>query len=219
LVLPKLTNQEKLQQLPKFITPNNISNISYLKKLCKKGLKKRFNSKTINKSYITRLLLELKIINSMGFNDYFLIVQDYIKFAKEQGIIVGPGRGSVAGSLVAYVLEITDVDPIKYNLIFERFLNPERTSLPDIDIDFQDERREEVIQYLSKKYGTEHVSHIVTFQTIASKMAVRDLGRIFNISLEEINEISKLISIQYNFNLSKAITASPKLNIYVKNTL
>ncbi|MBE4703812.1 DNA polymerase III subunit alpha [Spiroplasma platyhelix] len=215
LDLPKLTNQEKLQQLPKFSTPNSTST-SYLKALCKEGLEKRFKSKTINQAYITRLLSELAIINLMGFNDYFLIVQDYITFAKKQGIIVGPGRGSVAGSLVAYVLEITDVDPIKYDLIFERFLNPERTSLPDIDIDFQDERREEVIQYLGQKYGLEHVSHIVTFQTIASKMAVRDLGRVFNISLEEINEISKLILTQYNFDLSQAITASPKLQLYVK---
>lgn len=216
LIFPRLTNQEKLQQLPKFKTPNNISSADYLKTLCKKGLEKRFKSKTINKIYITRLLKELQVINLMGFDDYFLIVQDYIIFAKSAGIIVGPGRGSVAGSLVAYVLGITDVDPIKYDLIFERFLNPERTSLPDIDIDFQDERREEVIQYLGKKYGLEHVSHIVTFQTIASKMAVRDLGRIFNISLQEINEISKLILPQYNFNISEAITASPKLQLYVK---
>lgn len=216
LVLPKLTNQEKLQQLPKFPTPNGISSASYLKTLCKKGLEKRFNSKTISQAYIDRLLKELAVINTMGFDDYFLIVQDYVAFAKKAGIIVGPGRGSVAGSLVAYVLEITDVDPIKYELIFERFLNPERTSLPDIDIDFQDERREEAIQYLGEKYGLQHVSHIVTFQTIASKMAVRDLGRVFEISLEEINEISKLILTQYNFDLSQAIAASPKLQLYVK---
>lgn len=216
LQLPKLSNQKKIKQLPKFTTPNNITSASYLKELCKKGLEKRFNSKAINKVYITRALKELEIINLMDFNDYFLIVQDYINFAKKQGIIVGPGRGSVAGSLVAYALEITDVDPIKYDLLFERFLNPERTSLPDIDIDFQDERREEVIQYLGQKYGLEHVSHIVTFQTIASKMAVRDLGRVFNISLEEINEISKLILTQYNFDLAQAIAVSPKLQLYVK---
>lgn len=216
LVFPKLNNQEKLQQLPKFITPNNISSKHYLKELCSKGLQKRLNSKIINKTYISRLHAELETINLMDFNDYFLIVQDYVKFAKKQGIIVGPGRGSVAGSLVAYLLEITDVDPIKYNLIFERFLNSERMSLPDIDIDFEDERREEVIQYLGQKYGLGHVSHIVTFQTIASKMAVRDLGRVFNISIEEINEISKLILVQYNFNLSQAIEVSPKLHIYAK---
>lgn len=216
LSLPILNNKEKLKQLPKFITPDNSSSVDYLKKLCKEGLEKRFNTKTINKKYISRLLSELEIINLMGFNDYFLIVQDYINFAKKEGIIVGPGRGSVAGSLVAYVLGITDVDPIKYELIFERFLNPERSSLPDIDIDFQDERREEVIQYLGKKYGLEHVSHIITFQTIASKMAIRDLGRVFNINLEEINEISKLILVQYNFNLDEAIKASPKLHLYVK---
>lgn len=216
LILPKLSNQKKLQQLPKFPTPNDVSSGNYLKVLCKKGLEKRFNSKTINQSYINRLLNELAVINKMGFNDYFLIVQDYVAFSKKAGIIVGPGRGSVAGSLVAYVLEITDVDPIKYDLIFERFLNPERTSLPDIDIDFQDERREEVIQYLAEKYGLQHVSHIVTFQTIASKMAVRDLGRVFGLSLEEMNEISKLILTQYNFDLSQAITASPKLQLYVK---
>lgn len=216
LIFPNLTNQEKLEQLPKFSTPNGISSASYLKALCKKGLEKRFNSKTINQVYIDRLIKELTIINTMKFNDYFLIVQDYVAFARKSGIIVGPGRGSVAGSLVAYVLEITDVDPIRYELIFERFLNPERTSLPDIDIDFQDERREEVIQYLGEKYGLQHVSHIVTFQTIASKMAVRDLGRVFGISLEEINEISKLILTQYNFDLSQAIGASPKLQLYVK---
>lgn len=216
LAFPNLTNQEKLQQLPKFPIPTNISSSEYLKLLCKKGLEKRFNSKSVPQSYVTRLLSELTIINNMNFNDYFLIVQDYIQFAKSQKIIVGPGRGSVAGSLVAYILEITDVDPIKYDLIFERFLNAERTSLPDIDIDFQDERREEVIQYLAEKYGLEHVSHIVTFQTIASKMAIRDLGRIFNISLEEINEISKLILIQYNFDLQQAINASPKLSVYAK---
>lgn len=216
LKFPNLNNQEKLQQLPKFATPNNVSSASYLKTLCKQGLQKRFNSHTINKIYITRLLKELEIINLMGFNDYFLIVQDYVAFAKKQEIIVGPGRGSAAGSLVAYVLGITDVDPIKYDLIFERFLNPERTSLPDIDIDFQDERREEIIQYLAEKYGLNRVSHIVTFQTIASKMAVRDLGRVFNISLEEINEISKLILTQYNFDLEQAISASPKLQLYVK---
>lgn len=216
LIFPKLSNQQKLQQLPKFQTPNNISSTNYLKELCKKGLEKRFNSKIIKQAYVTRLLKELETINLMNFNDYFLIVQDYVRFAKNQGILVGPGRGSVAGSLVAYVLEITDVDPIKYDLIFERFLNPERTSLPDIDIDFQDERREEVIQYLAKKYGSEHVSHIVTFQTIASKMAIRDLGRVFNLSLEEVNEMSKLILTQYNFDLSQAIAASPKLHLYLK---
>lgn len=216
LTMPILTTQEKLSQLPKFDTPTNISSVDYLKKLCKQGLEKKFHSKTINKAYIERLIYELKIINLMDFNDYFLIVQDYIKFAKQQGIIVGPGRGSVAGSLVAYVLEITDVDPIKYDLIFERFLNPERISLPDIDIDFQDERREEVIQYIAHKYGLAHVAHIVTFQTIASKMAIRDLGRVFNISLEEINDISKLILVQYNFDLKQAIEASPKLHLYVK---
>lgn len=216
LVFPNLTNQEKLQQLPIFPIPNNISNTEYLKLLCKKGLEKRFNSKSVPKSYVERLLSELTIINNMNFNDYFLIVQDYIQFAKSKKIIVGPGRGSVAGSLVAYVLEITDVDPIKYDLIFERFLNAERASLPDIDIDFQDERREEVIQYLAEKYGIEHVSHIITFQTIASKMAIRDLGRIFNISLDEINEISKLILMQYNFDLQQAINASPKLSVYAK---
>lgn len=216
LIFPTLTNQEKLQQLPKFPIPNNITNTEYLKLLCKKGLEKRFNNKSVPKVYITRLLSELTIINNMSFNDYFLIVQDYIQFAKSKKIIVGPGRGSVAGSLVAYVLGITDVDPIKYDLIFERFLNAERATLPDIDVDFQDERREEVIQYLAAKYGIEHVSHIVTFQTIASKMAIRDLGRVFNVNLDEINEISKLILMQYNFDLQQAINASPKLSVYAK---
>lgn len=210
----ELSNEQKLNNLPNFPCPNNESSNKYLKYLCKKGLEAKFNSKEVPENYVKRLIYELKVINLMGFNDYFLIVNDYVNFAKKNKIMVGPGRGSVAGSLVAYVLGISDVDPIKFDLIFERFLNPERVSLPDIDIDFQDERREEIIQYLGQKYGFEHVAHIVTFQTIASKMAIRDLGRIFNISLEEVNEMTKLIPVQYNFDLQVAVDNSLKLKNY-----
>ncbi len=200
--------------LPKFICPDNFTSASYLQELCKQGLALRLQSREIPETYVKRILYELQVINEMGFADYFLIVNDYVKFAKSRNIMVGPGRGSVAGSLVAYVLGITDVDPIIYNLIFERFLNPERISLPDIDIDFEDIRRDEVINYIHQKYGKEHVAYIVTFQTIASKMAIRDLGRVFAINIEDVNEITKLIPIEYNFDINIAVKQSPKLAWY-----
>ncbi|KNE87870.1 hypothetical protein PSTG_18739, partial [Puccinia striiformis f. sp. tritici PST-78] len=197
--------------LPKFTWLNNLTSNLYLQELCKQGLETHFQSREIPETYVKRVLYELQVINDMGFADYFLIVNDYVKFAKSKNIMVGPGRGSVAGSLVAYVLGITGVDPIAYNLIFERFLNPERISLPDIDIDFEDTRRDEVINYIHQKYGKEHVAYIVTFQTIASKMAIRDLGRVFQVNIEDINEMTKLIPIQYNFEIDMAIKQSPKL--------
>lgn len=214
LKFPKNKTDTEELSLPKFICPNNLTSTLYLQELCKQGLEAHFQSNKVAETYVKRILYELQIINEMGFADYFLIVNDYVKFAKSKNIMVGPGRGSVAGSLVAYVLGITDVDPIVYNLIFERFLNPERISLPDIDIDFEDSRRDEVINYISQKYGKEHVAYIVTFQTIASKMAIRDLGRIFQVNIEDINEITKLIPIQYNFEIDMAVKQSPKLAWY-----
>ena len=177
--------------MPKFKNEYNIDSYSYLKKLCINGLKKRFGDTTLN-IYKERLKYELDIINKMGFCDYFLIVQDYVRFAKENNIIVGTGRGSAVGSLVSFVLGITDVDPIKYNLLFERFLNPERVSMPDIDIDFEHTKREEVINYCIKKYGDKKVAPIITFGTLGAKQAIRDVGRSMNLDLSLIDAFCKL---------------------------
>jgi DNA polymerase-3 subunit alpha len=150
----------------------------------------------------------------MKFNDYFLVVQDYVNFAKRNSILVGPGRGSAAGSLVAYVLGITDIDPIEHDLIFERFLNPFRQTLPDIDIDFMDNRRNEIVEYIYNRYGAQHVAHIITFQRMKSKMAIRDAGRILGIELPIINNISKLISMQYDLDLKGAVQSNKSLSSF-----
>lgn len=147
-----------MKNLPYYPTPHQAPHDEYLRSLCIVGLKKRFFGQLIPESYKTRLFYELKVIHDMGFDDYFLIVYDYVHYAKTHGILVGPGRGSAAGSLVAYVLGITNIDPLKYNLLFERFLNPERVSMPDIDIDFEDDRRDEVVDYVIAKYGQERVA-------------------------------------------------------------
>lgn len=165
---------------------------SYLFELCKVGLNKRLEGKIPNK-YKERLIYELKVINEMGFPNYFLIVYDFVKFAKKNKILVGPGRGSAAGSLVAYSLGITDIDPLKYNLLFERFLNPERKTMPDIDIDFPDNKRDLVIQYVQKKYGEKRVSGIITFGTMAAKQVIRDVSRVLNIPLYKVDSLCKLI--------------------------
>ena len=178
--------------MPKYINPDNIDSYTYLKKLCINGLKKHFGN-TISINYQERLKYELEIINKMGFCDYFLIVYDYVEFAKNNNIIVGTGRGSAVGSLVSFCLSITDVDPIKYNLIFERFLNPERISMPDIDIDFEHLKREEVINYCITKYGEKRVAPIIAFGTLACKQALRDVGRALNIELKYIDNMCKLV--------------------------
>ena len=178
--------------LPIYECPNNLDALSYLKELCQDGMRKRFGSR-VNRIYIDRLKYELNVINKMGFCNYFLVVYDYVKYAKDHHILVGPGRGSAAGSLVSYLLEITTIDPIKYNLLFERFLNPERITMPDIDIDFQYDRREEVIDYCVNKYGVKKVAGIITFGTLGAKQALRDIGRVMDISLSKIDELSKLI--------------------------
>jgi len=185
--------------MPKFAVKNNLSSALYLTELCKVGLRKRFEKKKIPVEYIKRLNYELSVINSMDFSDYFLIVWDYVRYAKVNGILVGPGRGSAAGSLVAYVLGITNVDPIYYNLIFERFLNPERISMPDIDIDFQDDRRDEVVNYLEEKYGHEHVAQIVTFNTYGPRVAIRDLGKVLSIPLVKLDMLAKMVPTAYKF--------------------
>ncbi len=181
------------RHLPKFPVPRNGKSDQYLISLCKVGLKKRFQGKTIDRKYIERLKYELSVIHKMGFDDYFLIVWDYVRFAKVNHILVGPGRGSAAGSLVAYVLGITNVDPLQYDLLFERFLNPERVSMPDIDIDFQDNRRDEVIQYVVDKYGTNHAAQIVTFSTYGPRVAIKDIGKVMGIPLPRLELLAKMV--------------------------
>lgn len=183
-----------------------------LKSLCIEGMKKKFGS-TISKKYQERLKYELKIINEMGFANYFLVVYDYVKYAKENNILVGPGRGSSAGSLVAYILNITEIDPIKYNLLFERFLNPERVTMPDIDIDFEDEKRKDVLEYIKNKYGEEKVAGIMTFSTLSAKQVIRDVGKVMNISINQIDYLSKLINPNKSF---KANFEDEKIKEFLK---
>ncbi len=182
----------------------------YLKKLCKNGLKRIFGE-TIPRVYMERLKYELEVIEKMGFSNYFLVVQDYVLYAKKNGILVGPGRGSAAGSFVSYVLGITDIDPIKYNLLFERFLNPERVTMPDIDVDFLDSRREEVIKYVLEKYGLKRTSGIITFGTLASKQAIRDVFRTLNLESDTVSK--ELIS---NLSLEDNFKRNVKLQNYLK---
>ena len=182
----------KQDLLPIYECPNNLDSYNYLKQLVISGLKKIFGDK-VNKIYLDRLKYELNIINKMGFCNYFLVVWDYVKYAKENGILVGPGRGSAAGSLVSYCLNITTIDPIKYNLLFERFLNPERISMPDIDIDFEYTKREEVLNYCINKYGIKKVAPIITFGTLGSKQVVRDVGKVLDIDSKLIDNFAKRI--------------------------
>ena len=178
--------------LPDFKTPNNASSREYLVSLANAGLNIRLKNK-VGKAYRERLDYELSIINRMHFDNYFLIVYDFIKYAKKKGIYVGPGRGSGAGSLVCYSLGITDIDPLKYGLLFERFLNPERISMPDIDTDFPDDRRDEVVEYVKERYGEDHVAHIITYGTLKAKQVLRDVGRVLNYSPRELDAITKPI--------------------------
>ncbi len=181
------------QKLPKYDVPEEYGDdaFAYLRFLCEEGLKERYED--ITKELRDRLEYELGTIRDMGFVDYFLIVWDYVKYAKEHGIGVGPGRGSAAGSIVSYCLKITNIDPIKYNLIFERFLNPERVSMPDIDIDFAPERRQDMIAYVSEKYGPEKVVQIITFGTLAAKNAIRNVGRVLDVSRSVVDQVAKAI--------------------------
>lgn len=193
-------------KLPKYPVSEGKSAQSLLDELCWIGLNERFLE--ITSLHKERLSYELSIIKKMNFSDYFLIVWDFMKFSRENGILTGPGRGSAAGSLVAYVLYITDVDPIQHNLLFERFLNPERISMPDIDIDFPDHRRDEVIEYVSGKYGELHVAQIITFGTLAAKAVLRDVGRVFGLSTKELDMLSRVIPSQLGITLSKALAES-----------
>ena len=199
------------QKVPKYDVPKGYDAFSYLTSLCEKGLNKRYEGKeNVDFHFLKeRLDYELQTIKNMGYVDYFLIVWDFIKYAKDHQISVGPGRGSAAGSLVSYCLEITDIDPIRYGLLFERFLNPERVSMPDIDVDFCFEKRQEVIDYVVEKYGKEKVVQIVTFGTMAAKAVLRDVGRALDIPYTIVNGLAKMIPAELNMTIDLALEKSP----------
>ncbi|MGI5849599.1 MAG: DNA polymerase III subunit alpha [Christensenellales bacterium] len=195
--------------LPEFTVPGEISHAAYLKNICFDGLAQRYDAVTdILKE---RLEYELEIIDHMGFTDYFLIVWDFIKFARDNGIMVGPGRGSAAGSLAAYTLRITDIDPIEYSLLFERFLNPDRISMPDIDIDFCIERRQEVIDYVVRKYGEDRVAQIITFGTLGAKQVIRDVARAQKVPLADADRIAKMVPFALKMTISRALQENDRL--------
>ncbi|PHS33648.1 MAG: DNA polymerase III subunit alpha [Alkaliphilus sp.] len=203
-----------VMHLPEYDTPIEYSKDDYLRKLCFEGLKNRYGERS--KDMEDRLEYELGIIKQMDYTEYFLIVWDFIRYAKQNDIAVGPGRGSAAGSIVAYTLDVTDVDPIKYNLIFERFLNPERISMPDIDIDFCYERREEVINYVKNKYGSDKVAQIITFGTMGARGAIRDVGRVLNIPYNDVDKIAKMIPFELGITIDKALKINPQLKKLAK---
>ena len=197
-------------KLPKYDVPDGMTSWEYLQKLCWEGLEKRYGSDP-SRELKDRLTYELDTIKNMGYVDYFLIVWDFIKYAKDHGIAVGPGRGSAAGSIVSYCLEITTIDPIRYQLLFERFLNPERVSMPDIDVDFCFERRQEVIDYVVRKYGKDRVVQIVTFGTLAARGVIRDVGRVMDLPYAFVDSIAKMIPQELNITIDKALKENPEL--------
>ena len=199
--------------LPEYLPPEGLTTTEYLDELCLQGLEMRYGKEALDPEsrYRKRLDRELNVIKSMGYVEYFLIVWDFIHYAKSHGIPVGPGRGSAAGSIVAYSLDITEIDPLKYNLIFERFLNPERVSMPDIDVDFCIERRQEVIDYVVRKYGKDKVSQIITFGTLKAKAVVRDVARALNATYAEGDAIAKAIPADLNMTIAKALDLNPEL--------
>ncbi len=201
-------------QLPHFEVPDKHSPESYLRCLAEDGLKKRFGEK-ITKKHIERMEYELGIIEKTGFASYFLIVQDFVNWAKNQNIVVGPGRGSAAGSFISYLLNITNIDPLKYSLLFERFLNPERISMPDIDMDFADNRRDEVLEYVRQKYGNDHVAQIITFGTMAARAAIRDAGRALGCPYEYCDRAAKLIPMFSS--ISKALEEIKEFKDFYEN--
>lgn len=204
------------RHLPKYPVQPGQNSDELLEYQCLKGLKERYGNPSAE--HIARLNYELSVIKKMKFSDYFLIVWDFIKYAREQGILIGPGRGSAAGSIVSYVLFITDVDPIEHDLLFERFLNPERISMPDIDIDFPDNRRDEVIEYVASKYGELHVAQIVTFGTLAAKASVRDVGRSFGLNMKELDRLSRLVPSKLGITLKEAIRESEGLRSFIEES-
>ena len=196
-------------KLPKYDVPEGYTSWEYLNELCRKGLEERYQP--VTEELWERLDYELSTIKNMGYVDYFLIVWDFIKYARDNDIMVGPGRGSAAGSLVAYTLGITQLDPIKYDLLFERFLNPERVSMPDIDVDFCFERRQEVIDYVVRKYGKDRVVQIVTFGTLAARGVIRDVGRVLDMPYAQVDAIAKMIPQELNMTIDKALEMNPEL--------
>ena len=196
--------------LPRYDVPEGYTTNGYFRELCQKGLVERYGE-DCPEEYKERLEYELNTIENMGYVEYFLIVWDFINFAKQNNIMVGPGRGSAAGSIVAYTLKITDIDPMKYSLLFERFLNPERVSMPDIDFDFCYERREEVIDYVKRKYGEDHVAQIITFGTMGAKIAIRDVARVLNVSYNKADQIAKEIPFELGMTIDKAMDSNPTL--------
>ena len=200
-------------KLPNFIVPQGYSHYEYFKMKCYEGLENRYG-KNPDSLYVDRLEYELSVIENMGYVDYFLIVADFIQYARDNGIPVGPGRGSGAGSICAYCMGITNVDPIKYNLIFERFLNPERVSMPDIDVDFCYERRQEVIDYVINKYGYDHVSQIITFGTMAARAAIRDVGRAMGMPYAAVDNVAKKIPRTLGITIEKALNTTTYISCH-----
>ena len=196
-------------KLPKFAVPDGKTSSEFLRELCEKGLLSRYQEEA--KLHLARLNYELSVIEKMGYVDYFLIVSDFIHYAKKHDIPVGPGRGSAAGSIVAYALGITDIDPIRYDLLFERFLNPERVSMPDIDVDFCYERRQEVIDYVVRTYGKDDVAQIITFGTLAAKGVIRDVGRVLDLPYAKCDQIARMVPGDLGMTLTKALEVSPDL--------
>ncbi len=204
-------------KLPNYEVPKEYpTHADYFKELCRTGLKKRYGDNP-SSEIKERLEYEISVIEKMGYVDYYLIVWDFINYAKTQGISVGPGRGSGAGSIAAFAMGITDIDPIKYNLLFERFLNPERISMPDFDIDFCYERRPEVIEYVAQKYGRDHVSQIITFGTMAAKMVIRDVARVLDIPYAEADKLAKMIPNEVHITIKKALEQNRELQELYEN--
>ncbi len=205
--------------LPNYDVPEEFeTHYDYLKKLCDDGIKNRYGENP-TKEILERAEFEMNVINQMGYVDYFLIVWDYIHYAKTHNIPVGPGRGSGAGSIVAYAIEITDIDPIKYGLIFERFLNPERISMPDFDVDFCYEKRDQVIDYVCRKYGHDHVSQIITFGTMSARMVIRDVGRVLDVPYAETDKIAKMVPNELHITIKKAMEQNRELrDLYEQNS-
>ena len=198
------------RKLPRFDVPNGENHLDFFRRNCYDGLRRHYGENP-DKSLIDRLEYEISVISKMGFVDYYLIVNDFVQYAKSHQIPVGPGRGSGAGSLCAYCIGITDIDPIKYNLLFERFLNPERVSMPDFDIDFCKERRGEVIDYVVNKYGSDRVAQIISFGTMAARGAIRDVGRALAIPYATVDSVAKLVPFELNITIDKALKLSREL--------
>ena len=193
-----------ISKLPKFEAPNGEDNLEYFLRLCREGFVRRYGENA-PPEYRERLEYEISVIHKMGYVNYYLIVHDFINYARSRDIPVGPGRGSGAGSIAAYCMGITGIDPMRLSLLFERFLNPERVSMPDFDVDFSDDRRQEVIDYVVQKYGADHVAQIVTFGTMAARAALRDVGRALGISYALVDQVAKMVPKELKITLQKAI--------------